>query len=281
MQHDLFGATRRERTGASPANDPELSQWFTPPWAADLLVADALRGLGAVDVLEPSCGDGAILEAIPASHHAIGIEIDPRMAAAARARTGREVIVGDYAHVSLGNRTFGAIIGNPPFEADAIEALVSRAHGLMPEEGVLGLVLPAHIPASSDRISRWRERFAIEVQILPRTLFPRLTLPLAWTRMIKCNRRTLVGLLLFDEQADVSSMPNEARRTLQRGGTWREVVEDALGALGGKASLREIYASVEPRRRSPNPYWRDKVRQTLAHYPAFARVDGTTWRLAA
>ena len=281
MQHDLFGAMRRERPETSPANDPALSQWFTPSWAADLLVGDALRGLGAVDVLEPSCGDGAILDAIPTANHAIGIEIDPRMAAAARARTGREVILGDYATVDLEGRTFGAIIGNPPFEADAIDALVARAHGLMPDEGVLGLILPAHIPASSDRIARWRERFSIEVQLLPRTLFPRLTLPLAWTRMIKCDRRTLVGLLLFDEQADVSSMPNEARRTLQRGGTWRDVVEDALGALGGRATLREIYASVEPRRQSPNPYWRDKVRQTLAHYPAFARVDETTWRLAA
>lgn len=279
-QGDMF----RRDVPCSDARDPverdeSLSQFFTPSWAAELLVANALEGLGVVDVLEPSCGNGQILGAIPSTHGALGVEIDPRMAREARRRTGRDVVCGDFSTVDIGVRTFGAIIGNPPFVSGAIEALVARAHGLLPEGGVLGLVLPAHIPASSDRIARWRERFSIEVQLLPRMLFPRLRLPLTWTRMVRTANRTLVGVLLFDEQQDISAMPDASRRSFQAGRTWREVIGEALETLGGEASLRDIYAAVEPRRRSTNAFWRDKTRQILAMH--YVRVDETRWRLAA
>lgn len=280
-QRDLF-ASRAPIHSERLERDPSLSQYFTPSWAADLLVADALRGLGEASVLEPSCGDGAMLGAIPASNPALGIEIDPRMAQSARERTGREVICGDLRNVDLTGRRFEVVVGNPPFEADVIDALVARALELIPDDGVVGLVLPAHIPASSMRMERWSSRFAIETRLLPRNLFPRLTLPLVWTRMVKTDRRTIVGMFLFEEQSDVSAMPDAARRRLRNGGTWREVVEDALAAIGGEASLGEIYAAVEPRRRSANPHWRDKTRQVLAQYgSSFTRLDATRWRLAA
>lgn len=282
MQHDMFAQRRPGDAEARPDRDPMLSQWFTPRWAADLLVADVLKGMGDASVLEPSCGDGAMLGAIPMGNPALGVEIDPVMAAAARRITGREVLCDDLRSVDLAGRAFQAIIANPPFEADVIDALVARAFDILPEDGVMGLVLPAHIPASSMRIERWGARFSIETRLLPRNLFPRLTLPLVWNRMIKSRRRTLVGLFLFDEQSDVSAMPETARRRLQSGGTWRDVIADALCSLGGQASLRDIYAAVEPRRRSPNPWWKDKVRQSLAeNRGTFTRVDGTHWRMAA
>lgn len=69
-----------------------LCQWFTPAWLAEALVERHFSRLDAADlVLEPTCGAGAFLRAIPAHVPAIGVEIDPALAAAARA-TGREVL---------------------------------------------------------------------------------------------------------------------------------------------------------------------------------------------
>ena len=282
MQQDMFARVAARSEHERPETDPSLDQYFTPRWAADLLVMDALRGMGDVSVLEPAAGDGAILGAIPPSCAALGVEIDPVMADAARRITGREVLTGDLRTVDLEGRTFEAVVSNPPFDAAIIDALVSRAYDMIPDGGVVGLVLPAHIPASSARIERWGARFSIETRLLPRNLFPRLTLPLVWTRMIRTRHRTLVGLFLFDEQSDVSAMPARARRRLQSGGTWRDVIADALAAIGGEGDLREIYGAVEPRRTSPNPHWRDKTRQVLAGYgDTFTRIDATRWRLAA
>lgn len=282
MQQEMFAQACSRPEEERPDRNPALDQYFTPRWAADLLVMDALRGMGDVSVLEPAAGDGAILGVVPAACMALGVEIDPIMAEAARRITGREVLTGDLRTVDLSGRTFQAVVSNPPFDATIIDALVSRAYEMLPEDGVIGLVLPAHIPASSARIERWGARFAIETRLLPRNLFPRLTLPLIWTRMVKTRKRTLVGLFLFEHQSDVSAMPDRTRRRLQAGGTWRDVIADALVSLGGEADLRQIYAAVEPRRRSPNPHWKDKTRQVLAVCgDTFTRIDTTRWRLAA
>src|SRR3546814_4530368 len=65
----------------------------TPLYAAERLVERHFPDLGAKDlVLEPSCGIGAFLRAIPATTSAIGVEIDPERAAIARQRSGRPVI---------------------------------------------------------------------------------------------------------------------------------------------------------------------------------------------
>lgn len=282
MQHDLFKVMPRpDRGDEAPGRDETLDQFFTPSWAAELLVDDVLRGMGDTVVLEPACGDGRMLAAIPRRHDAIGVEIDPRMAEAARRASGRRVICGDIRSVDLSGLAIGAIAGNPPFDAAIIERIVAIANELLPEDGVIGLILPAHIPASSRRIERWGARFSIETRLLPRGLFPRLTLPLVWTRMVRSRHRTLVGLMLFEHQADVHAMPPKVRQDVSAGVTWRHVIADALATLGGEAELREIYAAVEPRRRSPNPHWRDKTRQVLAQYDAFDRVSETRWRLAA
>lgn len=46
---------------------------------------------------------------------------------------------------------------------------------------------------------------------------------------------------------------------------WRELVLDAIKALGGKARLTDVYASLEDHPKvKANPNWRAKVRQTVA-----------------
>ena len=274
-------AVPRPAVDEAPALDQSLDQFFTPSWAADLMVADLLRQERGHMVLEPACGAGALLGAIGAGHGAVGVEIDPRMAAHARRATGRPVIDGDIRTVDLASHAFTAVLANPPFMADVIDAICDRAAGMLPDGGVMGLVLPAHIPASSTRMERWRERFEVETRLLPRSLFPRLTLPLTWNRLVRSDRRTVVGLFLFDEAADVHAMPDLVRRELQSGSTWRDVIAAALAAIGGEAELGEIYRAVEPRRRSPNPWWRDKVRQVLREGAPFENVGERRWRLAA
>src|SRR3546814_14596333 len=49
----------------SQSGDPDLHQWFTPFWAAEMFANDVLDGLGHVGVIEPSCGTGSFLSAIP------------------------------------------------------------------------------------------------------------------------------------------------------------------------------------------------------------------------
>ena len=265
MQDDLF-ITPRPASDLQDGNKPELSQWFTPGWAAEMLVADALEGMGDTGIIEPSCGDGAFLAAIPPNHHAIGVEIDPVMAERARRNSGREVILGDFTQAEIAIDNLGLIIGNPPFPMPLVDAFVLRSHELLPEDGLLAMILPAHTLSTAPRVARWNTMFGIEQKIIPRSLFPRISLPLVWTRFRKSQKRTLVGFLLFDEQRDIESMPREIRRALGRSGTWREAVGLALHALGGEAELSQIYQAVEPRRPSQNQWWRDKVRQTLGLY---------------
>lgn len=264
---------------ACPPLKPELDQWFTPFWAAEMLAEDVLRSLGRVGVVEPSCGSGSFLSAIPSDMPAYGVEIDPDMAAVAATNTGRRIVVGDFRTVELPEWEIGAIIGNPPFGAEDIDGFLSRSHAILPDEGVAAFILPAHAFSTTTRVRRWNERYAIEVKTIPRSLFGRISMPLVWAKFVKTRQRTLVGLLLFAEQTDVESMPREVRRRLGGPGTWHEAVTLALQSLQGEATLQQIYRAVEPRRPSGNQWWKEKVRQTLRAY--FTRVDEHRWRLAA
>lgn len=265
-QRDLF---LHEADAIEPAKHElraDLGQWFTPRWVAEILAADALQGLGEVGVIEPSCGDGAFLSAIPGHLDAVGVEIDPVVAARAAACTGRQVIVGDFATAEVAVRNLGLVVGNPPYSMPVIDAFVMRSHDLLPEDGVCALLLPAHVLSTTSRVNRWAERFSIEQRMVPRSIFPRISLPLVWTRFVKSQRRTLVGFMLFEEQTDVETMPKAVRKALGGPGTWREAVGLAIHSLGGEAELGEIYRAVEPRRPSGNRWWRDKVRQTAGLY---------------
>ncbi|MFZ3481869.1 methyltransferase domain-containing protein [Sphingomonas sp. 3-13AW] len=275
-QKDLFLQDRRA-VSLGVETRPELDQWLTPYWAAEELAHDVLHALGAVPVLEPSCGAGSFLSAIPDANEAYGVEIDPVMAERARRATGRHVIEGDFRSVDLPPIEFGAIIGNPPFGADTVDLFIRRCHRLLPDGGVAAFILPAHLFSTTNRVRPWATMFNLDVQMIPRSLFPRISTSLVWAKFIKARARKMIGLMLFDRQGDVESMPKEIRRRLTAAGTWREAVHHALESLNGEATLREIYAALEPRRPSENQWWRDKCRQTLRLH--FERVDDRRWRL--
>jgi predicted RNA methylase len=92
-----------------------LGQWLTPAAVADLVVALVGRCDGA-RVLDPACGDGALLAR--AGGDAIGIEIDPAMAARSRrALPGARIIVGDVLDDAVASRIEApdVVVGNPPW----------------------------------------------------------------------------------------------------------------------------------------------------------------------
>lgn len=263
---DLFAIASTEATDErardARSGDPSLSQWFTPFWVAEELVDDALRGMGRANVLEPSCGTGAFLAAVPRSNRAMGIDLDPRVVAAAVANSGREVLVGDFRTHDLGGFRPEVIVGNPPFEMDVVNGFLDRAHEILPEDGLIAMVLPAYAFQTPSQVTRWMDMFSIDVSMIPRTLFPGLSKPLVWAKCVKTTTRRFTGMMLFAETRAIENMRPDVRRALEGPGTWREAVSAALRSLGGEGSVSSIYDAMAPERRRTD-HWKPKVRQTL------------------
>lgn len=253
----------------------------TPVFAAELIVEEFYPGLSEADaVLEPSCGLGAFLRAIPNGVPAIGVEIDPRRAAVARQVTGRMVIEGDFRTVSIGFKPTH-VIGNPPFEFDIVEAFLQRCHALLPEGGQVGFILPVYTFQTAATVWGMAARWSIEQTLIPRNLFGRLHLPLVFARFTKDRMHRMVGFALYGETVGVNAMPDEYRAllTTSRRPVWRALVEAALHRLGGTAPLADIYREIEGVRPEGNRFWREKVRQILQTH--FHRQAPGIWAMEA
>jgi hypothetical protein len=268
--------------------DDELHQFFTPEWAAEELVAKFFPMLGPSDlVIEPSCGRGAFLKAVPEVSEAIGVEIDPDLATTARENTGRHVICGDFTDPAIDlPPAASAIIGNPPFNMGLVDKFLRRSYDLLPNEGRAGFILPAYSLQTPRRLIRWQRHWSVSQTLLPRTLFQRARLPLLFVLFEKgVGPRLLVGFTLYHEADEINGMPNWAKRLLIHGEprrtTWRVVVESALRRIGGRGTLGEIYHAMRHRshRATENQWWKDKVRQVLQLH--FQRVGPGEWALPA
>jgi site-specific DNA-methyltransferase (adenine-specific) len=241
--------------------------WYTPAWAAEAIVERYFPDLSRNDlVVEPTCGHGVFLNAIPTAVPALGVEIDAEAADVARHITGRHIITGDFRSVPLAVRPT-LILGNPPFVSEIVGDVLRRSLELLQPEGEAAFILPAYILQTPSWVVRWAQRFSLSADLLPRTLFKSLSKPLVFARFRKTERRVMVGLALYAEAYDIERMPKAVRDTLARpsprGSAWFEVCDQVLASLGGEADLQVIYQHVAPKRPSQNPYWREKVRQTL------------------
>jgi hypothetical protein len=284
MQNSLFDTLAApDSENAEFEQKPELSQWFTPEWAAALLVERYFPSLSGSDlVLEPSCGRGAFLKAIPDHVPVIGVEIDPELAQIARDTTGRKVITGDYNRVLL-PEGITAIVGNPPFELDIFDKFLARSHRILPDLSKCGFLLPAYFYQTYGNVLKWSESWSMQVDLVPRGLFPGIKFPLSFCVFRKDRRRNMVGFALYAELADVRNLCKQAQDVLQSGrphkSVWRALIEDTLQLLGGKATLDTIYEAIEPKRPTSTAFWREKVRQQLQLH--FTRIRQGEYALAA
>ena len=100
---------------AAPSNDKLRGGYYTPEPLARF-VAEWVAEAGT-KLLEPSCGDGEILQFLAARGDATGIELFPIEAEAARQRTGASVEDGDFFEWFTPERhgTYDGVAGNPPY----------------------------------------------------------------------------------------------------------------------------------------------------------------------
>lgn len=260
-------------------NVVRLGQYMTPDWAAEALVERYFGDLRGGDaVVEPSCGRGAFLRALPQAVPALGVEIDPAQAAEARRSTGRPVIVGDFRMVDLPLSPV-ALIGNPPFQKRTVDDFLDRAWNLLPDEGRVGFILPAFVFQTASTIDALADRWSVRQDMLPRNLFAGLSHPLCFALFTKGRARGMVGFALYHELAAVNRLQARYRALLAsgEGSVWAAVTRAALEALGGTADLQQLYREIEGHRPTSNAFWQAKVRQVLQRIAT--RVDAGVWAL--
>ena len=260
-----------------------LQQFFTPAWLAEALVERFFHDLGPGDaVIEPSCGEGAFLAAIPPAVSALGVEIDPEAAERARRFTGRPVVTGDFLTVEIDFQPT-AFIGNPPFRLKTVEGTLARARSMLPDGGRVGLLLPTYHFQNALHVTRYSAGWIVRYELVARNAFnERMRSPLLFALFQKAREGALIGFALYHEAADVLHMSVRYREALRStvGSLWRAVCRVALQHLGGRATLSEIYGELEGNRPTSTRFWREKIRQTLQVYPEFQPVTVGEWRLA-
>lgn len=270
-------------------NAVNLCQHFTPVWMAEALVERHFSWLRKGDnVLEPTCGPGAFLAALPAEVDAFGIEIEWDLAAHTTATTGRKVYVGDVLDPLFARlRGIQAVIGNPPFQRDFIDQLLERCYHWLTPGGQAGLILPAYAFRTAQRVVDLAERWSITQEMLPRSAFAyRMREPLVFAVFTKDRARRLIGFALYQQEADRQGMRQAYRALLARskGSAWRAVCRLALERLGATeakpAPLAAIYAELEGNRPSRTTWWREKIRQTLRQYPDFRAIEEGQYAIA-
>lgn len=250
------------------SNVEKFGQYFTPSWFAELVVERYFSNLSPDSVvLDPSCGDGSMLAAVSSDIAAIGVELDPEVAELARLNTGREIITGSFTEVEIPCE-ISHIIGNPPFKVGTIESFLNRAHTLLPEGGQAGLILPAFFYQTAGRVVKYSRQWSIQVEMIPRNLYPGLKHPLVFSMLTKDQKRILVGLSFYAETASQKSLKAIYREFIEKSGgsAWLSVCKLALQRLGGSAALVDIYREIEGVKPTESQFWREKVRQTLRRY---------------
>jgi site-specific DNA-methyltransferase (adenine-specific) len=256
-----------------------LGQYMTPVWAGHELWSAFFSEATERDlVLEPTCGDGRMLAAVPGHIPAVGVEIDPGLAEKARARTGRRIITGDLFDVELPS---GVTItwGNPPFSAKFMDRMLSRLQDCCVEGAQAGFIIPAYFLQNAGRVLRWNRLWTVGAEILPRTIFARLSKPIVFAIFTKDPLPRLRGLRLYAEAEAVSGLNPAAREEMISGsGLWKPLVVRVLAELGGEAHLGQIYQAVAGRRPSSNRFWHEKIRQTLQRGP-FTPMGSGVWKL--
>ena len=245
--------------------DTTLSQFFTPAWAAELIVQHFFPNLSERDVVaEMGCGDGRFLMALPEHVPAFGVELDPTLVPLAERNTGRTIIQGDATEVAF-PMTPTVVVGNPPFSMGLISRFLERAYHEMDYGGRVGWILPSYMFQTASTVVKFAEQ-----TMIPRNLFQNFEKPLCFAQFRKDRERTLVGFFLYEETDDIYQLA-QAFRTLfvgndSRANVWGEVLEKAVIELGGRAHLQDIYRVVEGKRPTGTKWWKEQLRKLARKY---------------
>lgn len=250
------------------------SQYLTPLWASEEII-DSLN-LSSIDkVLEPSCGDGSFLKAIPQEVEAIGVEIDPEMAELARQATGRHVITGDFLEVEIPMRPT-LVVGNPPYKSQLVEDFLNKTYSLMDKGGRVAFLLSTHILQTPSTVARLMQGWGVDHCMVPRTLFNKAIRPLSFVTLTK-GETFCRGLALYQQALFFNQLPPKAKTVASNGqkSVWLRVVTWAMDQAGGEATLTQLYELVGQRRPTENKWWREKCRQILQKH--FTPVSKGKW----
>lgn len=265
MQKNIFENRLPEAKPADRLN-PGLSQYMTPAWASSLIVNKFYPSLSENDFcVEPSCGQGSFLNAIPDNVPAIGIEVDPVLAQEARYLTGRVVHEADVLEFKF-DRPVSHMIGNIPFHTKFLSDLLDKAKGEVVAGGTVGLILSCHMLQTSSNISLWSKDWSIDTHMMPRNIYPGLSKALCFSVFTKDKRQLFKGMALYLETEEINSLDREIKRIFVeqgKGSVWGRVIESALISLGGKGSLKQVYEFVEGRRPTKNPAWKQQIRKVI------------------
>lgn len=155
------------RPSASTAVSKDLQFYWTPPEVAEAAVDYAgVHGPASYSrgdmpagrrVLEPSCGDGRILDVLRARRcQSLGIEYHPGRASEARAK-GHSVVCGNFLEQPA-TPEFDYVVMNPPFYGRHYAQHVRHAYKFLRPGGTLVSILPATAHYDHDELDgEWRD----------------------------------------------------------------------------------------------------------------------------
>jgi len=272
--------------------------------AACALLGD--DGFAPAAILEPSCGSGNFLRAacerFPGAERALGLEIDPAHAAAARAQLGprAQVAVGDFfttewqsVLASLPDPLL--VTGNPPWVTNAelgrlAGANLPRKHNAAGARGIDALT-----GQSNFDISEWMLQRALEwlagrdavLAVLCKTAVARRVLAESWRAGRRFARAELFGIDAARHfSASVSACllvlreaPGARAQTCTlHAGLAREPRPRRLGWRDGAlvADVR-AYARARPALGAAGATWRSGIKHDCARVMELERA-GTGWR---
>ena len=150
---DDAGEKPTERA-ASTAVSKDLQYYPTPRPAVDQLLRNLYIKRDS-KVLEPSCGDGCILDALPPCD-AVGVEFHTGRALEARAK-GHSVVIGNFLEMPPEPK-YDFVIMNPPFYGRHYVKHIDHAKKFLNEGGILVSILPATAWYDHGAVSgKWRD----------------------------------------------------------------------------------------------------------------------------
>lgn len=146
--HEFYGTVLPDDSGERPEGkqastevSKDLQFYRTPTAVVERILANERLNDGSL-VLEPSCGDGAILdELVKRGMKAAGIEVDAGRAKQSRAK-GHGVMIGNFLSVEP-NPIYDAVVMNPPFVGKHYVKHVEHALKFLKDGGQLITILPA------------------------------------------------------------------------------------------------------------------------------------------